>query len=295
MKKPIFTGSGVALVTPMNADGSINYTKLGELVDFHLANQTDAIVACATTGESPVLTHEEHCKAIEFVINRVNHKIPVIASTGSNDTAYAVELCKEAQQAGADGFLMVTPYYNKTSQRGLVKHYHYVADRVDLPIILYNVPSRTGLNIKPETYMELAKHPNINATKEANGNISAIAKTVALCGDELNLYSGDDDQTYSMMALGGKGVISVLANVVPAAVHKMCTDYFAGNIKDSLEASLYYIELIETLFMDVNPIPVKEAMNQMGMDVGAPRLPLCEMDEAGKAKVTSVLKKYHLL
>jgi dihydrodipicolinate synthase len=294
MKKLVFTGSGVALVTPMKQDGSVNYDMLGKLIEFHVQNGTDAIVTCATTGESPVLSHEEHCSVIKFVVDHVNKRIPVIASSGSNDTNYAVELSRTAQELGADALLMVTPYYNKTSQSGLVKHYHYVADRVGLPIILYNVPSRTGCNIKPETYLELSKHPNIVATKEANGDISSVAKTISLCGDDLYVYSGNDDQTLAMMVLGGKGIISVFANILPNIMHHICADYFSGNIEKSREATLKYFELMEALFMDVNPIPVKAAMKLLGTDCGDCRLPLTTMSKENEARLASILKKYQL-
>ena len=257
MKKLIYTGSGVALVTPMHKDGSINYEKYGELIEFQISHGTDAIIACATTGESPVLNHEEHCKALEYVIQKVNKRVPVIASTGSNDTTYAVQLSQEAERMGADALLSVTPYYNKTSQTGLVRHYTYIADRVHLPMILYNVPSRTGCNIKPETYLELSKHPNINAVKEANGDISSVAKTIALCGDDLYVYSGNDNQTLPMLALGGKGVISVFANVLPQEMHDLCASFLSGDAAKSHELTLKYVELMNAFFMDVNPIPVK--------------------------------------
>nr|WP_319488113.1 4-hydroxy-tetrahydrodipicolinate synthase [uncultured Caproiciproducens sp.] len=295
MKKLIFNGSGVALITPMKEDGSIHYDVLSELIEFHITNGTDAIIACATTGESPVLDHDEHCKAIDFVVKKVNRRIPVIASSGSNDTRYAVELSLSAQELGADGLLMVTPYYNKTSQAGLVKHYHYVADRVNLPIIVYNVPSRTGCNIKPETYLELSKHPNINATKEANGDISALAKTISLCGDNLYVYSGEDNQTFPILSLGGKGVISVFANILPKVMHQICADYFAGDIVSSREIFLKNIELMDALFADVNPIPVKTAMKMLGFNSGDCRLPLTTMSDEAEAKLACVLKKYNLL
>lgn len=295
MKKLIFKGSGVALVTPMKDDGSVDYDVLGELIDFHIANGTDSIIACGTTGECAVLSHDEHCEAVKFMIDRVNKRIPVIASSGSNDTRYALELSRSMQEIGADGLLMVTPYYNKTSQAGLVKHYTYIADRVDVPIIVYNVPSRTGCNIKPETYLELSKHPNINAIKEANGDISSVAKTISLCGENLHVYSGNDDQTLPMLALGGKGVISVLANILPGVMHKLCADYFAGDIASSRDAFLKNIELMEAMFMDVNPIPIKAAMKMLGFKSGDCRLPLTEMSSEALAKLTALLKKYELL
>ena len=295
MKKLIFKGSGVALVTPMKNDGSVDYDVLGELIDFHIANGTDAIIACGTTGECAVLSHDEHCEAVKFMIDRVNKRIPVIASSGSNDTRYALELSRSMQEIGADGLLMVTPYYNKTSQAGLVKHYTYIADRVDVPIIVYNVPSRTGCNIKPETYLELSKHPNINAAKEANGDISSVAKTISLCGENLHVYSGNDDQTLPMLVLGGKGVISVLANILPGVMHKLCADYFAGDLASSRDAFLKNIELMEAMFMDVNPIPIKAAMKMLGFKSGDCRLPLTEMSSEALAKLTALLKKYELL
>jgi 4-hydroxy-tetrahydrodipicolinate synthase len=295
MKKLIFTGSGVALVTPMKKDGSVNYDVLKDLIEFYINNGTDAIIACGTTGECAVLSHDEHCEVVKFTVDQVNKRVPVIASSGSNDTNYAVELSRSAQELGADALLMVTPYYNKTSQAGLVKHYNYVADRVDLPIILYNVPSRTGCNIKPETYLELSKHPNIVATKEANGDISSVAKTISLCGDNLTVYSGEDGQTLPLLVLGGKGVISVFANILPKVMHQICADYFAGDIASSRNSFLHYYELMEALFMDVNPIPVKAAMKMLGTDCGDCRLPLTVMSEEGEVKLASVLNKYQLL
>lgn len=295
MKKRVFQGSGVALVTPMKQDGSINYEKLDELIEFHLQNGTDAIVACATTGESPVLNHEEHCETVRFVVEKVRKRIPVIASSGSNDTRYAVELSRSAEELGADALLMVTPYYNKTSQLGLVRHYTYVADRVNLPIILYNVPGRTGCNIRPETYRELSKHPNIVATKEANGDICSVAKTISLCGDELTVYSGEDSQTLPMLTLGAQGVISVFANILPREMHNICADYFSGNMQASREGFLHYFELMDALFADVNPIPVKAAMKLMGNDCGGCRLPLTDMSAQGLKILADVLKKYALI
>jgi len=295
MKKLIFSGSGVALVTPMHKDGSVNYDTLDKLIEFHIANGTDAIVACATTGESATLNHEEHCSVLDYTIKKVSGRIPVVASSGSNDTAYAVELSKSAQNSGADALLLVTPYYNKTSQAGLVKHYNYIADRVNLPIIVYNVPSRTGCNIKPETYLELSKHPNIIATKEANGDISALAKTISLCGDNLAVYSGEDNQILPMLALGGKGVISVFANICPREMHDICAKFFAGDLIGSRELTLKFIELMNALFMDVNPIPVKEAMNMLGFDCGECRLPLASMSDSAKVDLADTLKKYKLI
>lgn len=295
MKKLVFTGSGVALVTPMKQDGSINYEVLGHLVEFHIQNGTDAIVACATTGESPVLSTEEHCKVIEFIVKKAQKRIPVIASSGSNDTRYAVELSQSLQSAGADALLLITPYYNKTSQAGFIRHFHYIADRVDVPMILYNIPSRTGCNIKPQTYVELAKHPNIVGTKEANGDLAACAETLSLCGDELAVYSGEDNQTLPILSLGGKGVISVFANILPKIMKQICKDYLNGNTEASRRSFLKHLELMNALFWDVNPIPIKTAMNYMGFDCGECRLPLTNMSDDMKQKLYDTLKKYRLV
>lgn len=295
MKKLIFTGSGVALVTPMHRDGSVDYETLRQLIEFHIANGTDAIISCGTTGESATLDHEEHCKVLDFTIKAVNNRIPVIAGSGSNDTAYAVELSQAAKESGADALLTVTPYYNKTSQAGLVKHFNYIADHVDLPIILYNVPSRTGCNIKPETYLELSKHPNIVGAKEANGDISAAAKTMSLCGDNLTIYSGEDSQTLPILALGGKGVISVFANICPREMHDLCAKFLAGDITGSRELMLKYLEVMDALFMDVNPIPVKEAMKMIGKDCGDCRLPLVPLSDSTRESLKTVLQKYKII
>ena len=295
MKKTIFTGSGVAIVTPMHEDGSVNYDVLERLIEFHIANGTDAIIACGTTGESTTLNHQEHTEVLRFTINKAAGRLPVIAGSGSNDTAYALELSLEAQRMGADALLMVTPYYNKTSQAGLIRHFTYIADRVQVPIILYNVPSRTGCNIKPETYLELSKHPNIAAVKEANGDISSVAQTIALCGDALDVYSGNDDQIVPFMSVGGKGVISVFANVLPQEMHNICADCLKGDYARASSSFLHYLELMQAFFMDVNPIPIKEAMNQMGYQAGPCRLPLAEMSAAAKDKLAAVLRKYKLL
>ena len=287
MKKRLFTGAGVAIVTPMNPDLSVNYGKLRELIDFHVANHTDAIIICGTTGESATLTDEEHREVIRCAIEHAAGRIPVIAGTGSNDTAYAVALSKEAERMGADGLLLVTPYYNKTSQRGLIEHYKTIAASVSLPMILYSVQSRTGVNIAPETCRELSKIENIVAVKEASGNISQIARIRALCGDDLDLYSGNDDQIVPLLSLGGIGVISVLSNVMPQETHDICQLYFDGKVKESAALQLRLLDLANELFLDVNPIPVKEAMNLMGMEVGPCRLPLYKMADADVA----VLKK----
>lgn len=295
MKPVIFTGAGVAIITPFNEDQSVNYDKFAELVEYQVSKGTNAIVVCGTTGEAKTLSTEEHINVIKLCVDVVNHRVPVIAGAGSNDTRYAVELSNEAEKAGVDALLSVTPYYNKTSQRGLLAHYNFIADRVSTPIILYNVPSRTGVNIKPETYAELCRHPLIVATKEANGNISEIAKTAALCGDDLAIYSGNDDQITPIMSLGGKGVISVLSNVVPGTAHKIAQKYLDGDYEESRRLQLEYLDLCNNLFIDVNPIPVKEAMNMMGLNVGPVRLPLVGMDDASKAKLRDCLIRHGLI
>lgn len=295
MKKAPFLGSGVAIVTPMSPDGSVNYDMLGRLIEFQIENGTDAIIACGTTGESATLTHEEHCAVLEYVIKTVNHRIPVIAGTGSNDTAYAVELAAEAKRYGADAQLSVTPYYNKTSQAGLIQHFTHIADQTDLPIILYNVPSRTGCGIQPATYLELSKHPNIVAVKEANGDISSVAHTAALCGDNLHIYSGNDDQTLPILSLGGKGIISVMANICPGVMHQICQTFFDGNFIKSRQISLEYLDLMNALFVDVNPIPVKEAVRLVGFESGECRLPLVAMNDANREKLVSAMKNHGLI
>ena len=295
MKKTIFTGSGVAIVTPMNTDGSVNYDMLGQLIEFQIANGTDAIITCGTTGESATLSHEEHCKVIQFTIDKTAGRVPVIAGAGSNETSYAVELSQEAERMGADALLVVTPYYNKTSQAGLICHYNTIADSVSTPLIVYNVPSRTGCAIQPETYAQLAKHPNIVAVKEANGNLAAIAKTMSLCGDDLAIYSGNDDQIVPIMALGGKGVISVMANICPKETHELIAKMLSGDTAGAAKMQIAYTELMEAMFMDVNPIPVKEALNLMGYPCGKCRLPLVPLSEANQAKLKNIMIKYSLI
>ena len=295
MKKRLFTGAGVAIVTPMNPDLSVNYGRLRELIDFHVEHHTDAIIICGTTGESATLTDEEHREAIRCAIEHAAGRIPVIAGTGSNDTAYAVGLSKEAERMGADGLLLVTPYYNKTSQRGLIEHYKAVAGSVSLPIILYSVQSRTGVNITPETCRELAKIENIVAVKEASGNISQIAKIRALCGDELDVYSGNDDQIVPILSLGGIGVISVMSNILPQQTHDICQLYFDGKVKESAALQLRLLDLANKLFLDVNPIPVKEAMNLLGMEAGPCRLPLYRMADGDIAVLKQSLQNAGLL
>ncbi len=280
MKQPIFKGVATALVTPMNEDGSVNFTELENLVDWQITSGVDALVICGTTGEKSTLRYDEHLKVIEVAANAAKKRVPIIAGTGSNDTVYSVELCDDAAAVGADAFLMVTPYYNKTSQAGLVAHYNYIADRVSKPIILYNVPSRTGVAIKPETYKELAKHPKIVATKEANGDLSSVAQTRYLCGDELDIYSGNDDQTVPIMSLGGIGVISVASNLLPKEMHELCYEFLNGNERAAAKMQIKYTGLMNALFCDVNPIPVKAAMNLAGLRVGPCRLPLYPMSDA---------------
>ena len=279
MKKRIFTGAATALITPMNEDGSVNFSRLSSLVDEQIKGGIDALVICGTTGEKSTLGYDEHVKVIETAAKANGGRVPLIAGTGSNDTVYSVGLCADAEKAGADAFLMVTPYYNKTSQRGLVAHYNYIADRVNKPIIIYNVPSRTGVAIKPETYKELSKHPNIVATKEANGDLASVAKTRYLCGDDLDFYSGNDDQTVPIMSLGGIGVISVMSNFLPNVMHEICAEYLNGNTQKAADLQIKYTGLMNALFSDVNPIPVKAAMNLLGLNAGPCRLPLYPMEE----------------
>jgi len=297
MKKTIFTGAGVAIITPMNADGSINFDKLGELIDWQIAEGTDAIIICGTTGESSTMTDEEHIDTIKFAVDRVNHRIPVIAGTGSNHTDYAVGLSKKAEEVGADAILLVTPYYNKTSQKGLIVHYTTIANAVNIPIILYNVPSRTGVNITPETLKELSKVKNIAAVKEASGNISQIARVAALCGDDLDIYSGNDDQIVPIMAIGGKGVISVLSNVMPKETHEITQLCLENKYPEAQAKMNKVLEFANSngLFCDVNPIPVKEALNLMGWEVGECRLPLVKMEEAKIEKLRAKMAELGLV
>ena len=295
MKKPVFTGTAVAIITPMYADGSVNYEELGRIIDDQIAHHTDAIVICGTTGESPTLDHEEHIECVRYAVQKAAGRVPVIAGTGSNDTRYAVQLSQQAQQDGADALLLVTPYYNKSSQAGLVAHYKAIAQSVDLPCILYNVPSRTGCNLTPATLAELAKLPNINAVKEASGNISQVAEIAALCGEELNIYSGNDDQIVPMLSLGGKGVISVLSNVAPQYTHDLCAKWFAGDVQGSIEMQLKAMPLCKALFADVNPIPVKWAMNRLGWKAGPCRLPLVEPSAAVQNQLDKALRDFGLV
>lgn len=284
----IFKGAGVAIVTPMTADGEVNYEVLGEMLEAQIAGGTDAIIICGTTGESATLSEEEHSAVIRYAIKKVNKRIPVIAGTGSNCTATAIKLSKEAEKDGADGLLLVTPYYNKATQKGLIAHYTAIAKAVSLPFILYNVPSRTGCNLQPETIAALVKNvKNIVGVKEASGNISQIAKVKLLCGDDIDLYSGNDDQVVPILSLGGIGVISVLSNVAPKETHNMVMDYLNGDVDKARQMQLKAIPLIDALFSEVNPIPVKKALNLMGWEAGPLRAPLTEME----ASHAEVLKK----
>ena len=295
MSKHIFKGAGVALITPMNSDGSVNYNELGRLLEFQVENGTDAIIACGTTGEAATLTVKEHCEVLSFVCERINGRIPVIAGTGSNDTSTAIELSKSAEASGADALLSVTPYYNKTSQNGLIRHFNTIADNIDLPMILYNVPSRTGCNIKPKTYAELCKHENIVATKEANGDISSVSQTRSLCGDKLDIYSGNDDQTVPFMSLGALGVISVFSNFCPKEMHEICELCLNNNFVEASKTNFHYVELMDIMFSDVNPIPVKTAMNLIGFNAGECRLPLVPMSYSGYHDLKDCLAKYNLI
>ena len=294
MSQSLFRGSGVALVTPMTPD-DIDFPALEQLIEWHIASGTDALILCATTGEGATLTYAERAEIIERSIRQVNGRVPVIVGTGSNNTASAIALSREACAAGADGVLVVTPYYNKTSQAGLLAHYTAIADAVHIPCILYNVPSRTGCNLTPATLAELAKHPNINAVKEASGNISHVAEIAAACGDSLNIYSGNDDQIVPLLALGGKGVISVLSNVAPQYTHDICAKWFAGETAESLSMQLKAVPLIKALFADVNPIPVKWAMNRLGWNAGDCRLPLVAPSAAVQAQLETAMQEFGLL
>ncbi len=296
MKQVLFTGAATALVTPFDDHRNISWDELEKLVEFQIEGGIDAIVACGTTGESATMTAEEHTQVIKFIIEKVKGRVPVIAGTGSNDTHFCVELSKEAKGLGADGLLLVTPYYNKTSQKGLIESFNYVADQVKMPCILYNVPSRTGCNIQPATYQELSKNPYIVAVKEANGDISATARTAALCGDDLTIYSGEDNQTLPIMALGGKGVISVFSNALPGKMHELADYMLKGDLEAARKLDLEYLDLMDGFFLDVNPIPIKEAMWQMGLiKTNQCRMPLTTMTDEGKAKLTALLKKHRLV
>ena len=286
----IFTGSGVAIVTPFNETG-VDFNKLEELLNWHIEEGTDAIVICGTTGEASTMTESERKETIKFTVDIVKGRIPVIAGTGSNNTASSIEMSKWAEGIGVDGLLVITPYYNKTTQAGLVKHYEAIAKNVNIPIIVYNVASRTGINIEPKTLVEISKLPNIVAIKEASGNISQIAQMARMCPN-LDIYSGNDDQIVPIMSLGGKGVISVVANLLPKETHDICAKYMEGDVKASLELQLKMLPLINSLFIECNPIPVKTALNIMGKNVGELRLPLVEMSDGGKEILTGAMKDY---
>ena len=292
----IFKGAGVAIVTPMHEDGSVNYEKLEEILEYQIANSTDAIIICGTTGESSTMTHGEHLKTIKFTIDKVAKRVPVIAGTGSNCTETAIMLSKEAASYGADALLIVTPYYNKATQKGLIAHYTAIAEAVpETPIIMYNVPSRTGCNLQPATVAALVKNvKNIVGIKAASGDLSQIAKTVSLAGEKLELYSGNDDQVLPVLSLGGLGVISVLSNVAPKQTHDMVMKFLEGDIKEAAKLQIEAIPLVNALFCEVNPIPVKTAMNMMGMEVGPLRMPLCEMEESNKEILKKAMLDYGL-
>ena len=295
MKTPIFTGSCTAIITPYDHDGSINFNKMAELINFQAENGTAALVVCGTTGENATQTVEEHEEIVDFCTQHNNGRMKIIAGIGSNDTMTALRLGKSAMKSGADAVLMITPYYNKATQQGLVKHFSYVADRVDLPMILYNVPSRTGAGISVDTYKELSKHPNINGIKEASSDFTLFARTRAVCGDDMNIWCGNDDQIVPMMSLGALGVISVASNIVPAQVAEICRLCLDGNFADGAKLFLEYVELFSDLFIEVNPIPVKTAMNLMGMDVGTFRLPLCDMYPNNLEKLKAAMRKNGLI
>ncbi|MBQ4153010.1 MAG: 4-hydroxy-tetrahydrodipicolinate synthase [Oscillospiraceae bacterium] len=295
MKHRIFTGAGVAIATPMHSDGSIYWEELGRLIDWQIEQNTDAIIICGTTGESATMSDQEHMDSIRFAVNHTAGRIPVIAGAGSNDTAYAINMAQEAAACGADGILVVTPYYNKCSQRGLAKHFEMIADAANLPMILYNVPSRTGVNISVDTYKYLSEHPFIVATKEASGNISHIADIKAACGDSLDIYSGNDDQIVPILSLGGIGVISVLSNVMPKETHDICQLFLDGKVQESAALQLKLLPLVHALFSDVNPIPVKEALNLMGFAAGECRMPLCNMSDAARDALKEEMRKLDLI
>ena len=289
----VFKGAAVAIVTPMYENGEVNYPKLGEIIEYQIAHKTDAIVICGTTGEASTLSHEEHIEVIDYCVKKVAKRVPVIAGTGSNSTETAIYLSQEAEKSGADALLVVTPYYNKATQKGLIAHYKAVAESVDLPIIMYNVPGRTGCNIAPATAATLVSEvKNIVGIKEASGNISQVAKLMSLCGDEMELYSGNDDQIVPILSLGGLGVISVLSNVAPEETHDIVARYLDGDVKGSMELQLKAIPLIDQLFCEVNPIPVKAAVNLMGFEVGPLRMPLTEMEDANKENLKAAMKDF---
>lgn len=288
MKKILFKGCGTAIATPFNEQG-VNLKEFAKLIEEQIKQEVDAIIVCGTTGESATMTEEERIKTIECAVKTSNGRVPIIAGTGSNNTKAVIEMNKKVEKLGVDGLLIVTPYYNKTTQKGLIEHYKAIAQNTTLPIILYNVPSRTGVNIMPQTCLELSKIENIVAIKEASGNISQIAEIANLCRENLSIYSGNDDQIVPILSLGGKGVISVLSNIKPKYTHEICENFFKGNIKEATQMQLDVIPLIKALFSEVNPIPVKAALNMIGYNFGIPRLPLIEMSEEGKEKLRKTL------
>lgn len=295
MKKELFRGIGTALVTPMCENGAVDYEAFEKLIKYQIEGGVDALIVCATTGEAPTLTDEEHVEAIKFAVKLAGGKMPIIAGTGSNYTDHAVEMTKEAKEAGADGVLCVTPYYNKCTQRGIVESFYKIADATDLPVIVYNVPGRTGVNITPDTYVRLAEHPNIVAAKEANGNISSVAETLAKVGDNLPMYSGNDDQIVPIMSLGGIGCISVFSNIMPREAKAITNAVFAGDYKTAAALQLKYKALMDALFCEVNPIPVKAALAAMGICKDVLRLPLVPMEDANRAKLHALMAKEGLI
>lgn len=295
MKNTIFTGAGIAIITPFKEDGSVNYERLGEMIDYQIANSTDAIIICGTTGEASTMTDEEHIECIRYAVEKTAGRVPVIAGTGSNDTKYAIELSKEAEAVGADALLLVTPYYNKTTQKGLIMHFTAIADAVNIPIILYNIPGRTGMAIEVNTVKKLAQHKNIVAIKEASGNISYCAKLLAECGDIIDVYSGNDDMIVPLMSLGAKGVISVASHIIPKEVHDMTQYCLDNNFAEATKLQLEYLDLINALFIEVNPIPVKEAVNMTGVNVGSCRMPLCDMTDEHKEVLRKALINHGLI
>ena len=293
MRKPLFTGSGVAIVTPFTNE-TVDLGALGRLLDFQMENGTDAVIVCGTTGEATTMSYRERMRAVEFCVEHVDGRVPVIAGSGSNSTETAITLSRDAQMAGADGLLLVTPYYNKASQKGLIRHYTAIADAVDLPMILYDVPSRTGVTMAPETYAELSKHPNINGVKEASGNFSNIQKTRNLCPEDFFIWSGNDDETAAICMLGGSGVISVVANILPAEMHRLTELCLTNDYAAAGKLQLELKEFCDAMFCDVNPIPVKTALNLLGWEVGPLRLPLCEPEEAVTDRIRRTLERYGL-
>ena len=291
----IFTGAGTALVTPMNADGSVNFPKMKELIEFQIANGIDALIICGTTGEATTISDEDQIECVRFAKEVAAGRCPIIAGAGSNDTAHCIELAQACEKAGADGVLLVTPYYNKATQKGLILHYTAIANAINIPIILYNVPGRTGCNLAPKTVAELAKVENIVAVKEASGNLSQVAEIAALCGPDFDIYSGNDDQILPVLSLGGKGVISVLSNVAPKETHDMVMNYLNGDTKAATKLQLDAIELIGALFCEVNPIPVKAALNLMGYEVGSCKLPLCDMEPKNLETLRTAMTNYGLI